>query len=102
MQDKMQIVRGFVIECLTCPTDRAQQATQNLIAAIEHRPGLETPVSLYAESMRGRYCDGRINALLTVVRETANGGRTGITGTMTLPPRNRIAATEPVREAAKR
>lgn len=105
MQDNMQIVRGFVIECLTCDIERANTSTQNLITAITNRPGLETPVSLYAESMRGRYCDGRINALLDVVREAAREGRTDTIAVLKLLPRNRIVAAELVRnrvEAAKR
>jgi|GEM_PF-3171611 len=75
MDQKVNLALGLVIDCLTCEVERANQSSQNLAVMLMNRPGLEVPIKRYVEALRGNVSEGRINALLELVRDAANEGR---------------------------
>ncbi|NYZ60994.1 hypothetical protein H0O01_04850 [Candidatus Micrarchaeota archaeon] len=98
MEKNMQLVRGFVIDCLTCEVDKANQSSRNLTTVLMSRPGLEVPIKRYVETLRGNVCEGRVNALLELVKDAANEGRAGRNCQMERFPKKPVATAQPARE----
>jgi hypothetical protein len=102
MEKNLNIVRGLVIDCLTCEIGRANQCSQNLTTILMKRPGLAVPIEQYVETLRGNVCDGRVNALLDLVRDAANEGRANRACVVKEFPKKPAAAVEPARENVAR
>jgi len=101
MDQNVKLARGLVIDCLTCGVERANQSSQNLTIMLMNRPGLEVPIQRYVETLRGNVCEGRVNALLELVKDAANEGRANRCVIREFP-RKPLAAVEPAREKIAR
>ena len=102
MEEKVRIARGLVIDCLTCGVERANLSSQNLTVMLMNRPGLEVPIQKYVETLRGNVCEGRVNALLELVKDAANEGRANRRCAIKEFPKKPAAAIEPAREKIAR